>query len=122
MNHNIFKYCFCLWCLATYQLQAENEKQNKETFAGVVDPAGEHLARGAYLVQIMGCESCHSPKVFTDKGPSPDPDKRFSGHPAEMKVETIDKTQLGHWVLFNMHNTTVVGPWGVSFSGNISSD
>src|SRR6478735_2800628 len=29
--------------------------------------------RGAYLVAILGCHDCHSPKVFTEKGePMPD--------------------------------------------------
>jgi hypothetical protein len=122
MRLNIAKYCLCVWCLAACQPHAEKDKQKKEAFDQVLDTSGEQLARGEYLVQIMGCESCHSPKVFTDKGPTPDPDKRFSGHPEGLKVEKVDKNLLKHWVLFNMHNTAVAGPWGISFSANISSD
>jgi CxxC motif-containing protein (DUF1111 family) len=40
----------------------------------------ELIARGKYLVNAVGCDDCHSPKVMTDHGPEPDPNRRLSGH------------------------------------------
>jgi hypothetical protein len=82
----------------------------------------EQIEKGKYLVQIMGCRDCHSPKTMTAQGPAPDMNKDLSGHPASMPLGKIDKAALKDWVLFNMMNTAAVGPWGISFSANLSSD
>jgi mono/diheme cytochrome c family protein len=42
----------------------------------------EKVERGRYLVNLGGCHDCHSPKIFTEKGPEPDPALELSGHPA----------------------------------------
>lgn len=80
------------------------------------------IKRGKYLVGIMGCNDCHSPKVMTATGPIPNPQKLLSGHPQEAVVQPYDTSMVYDWILFNHHNTAIVGPWGVSFSANISSD
>ncbi len=80
------------------------------------------VKRGKYLVSIAGCDDCHSPKVMGPKGPSPDPNLLLSGHPEKMPIDPVDKNALKSWVLFNMMNTAAVGPWGVSFAANITSD
>ncbi len=78
--------------------------------------------RGEYLVTVGGCHDCHSPKVFTPQGPVPDEKRLLSGHPSDMKVASYAPEVIKDWVLFNAHNTAVAGPWGVSFSANITSD
>jgi hypothetical protein len=81
------------------------------------------VKRGEYLVIAMGCDDCHSPKIYTDAGPEPDMTKRFMGHPADMVLPEISTDALPPgWVSTNEHFTAWVGPWGVSFSGNITSD
>ncbi|WEK38250.1 MAG: diheme cytochrome c-553 [Candidatus Pseudobacter hemicellulosilyticus] len=80
------------------------------------------IARGQYLVTVIGCGDCHSPKVMTPMGPAPDTGRALSGHPADMPLGAIDKKALGSWVLFNHMTTAVVGPWGVSFAANLTSD
>jgi Cytochrome c len=80
------------------------------------------IKRGEYLVNTMGCNDCHSPKVFGPQGPYPDPDRLLSGHPAAMPLGPVDTTALRDWVLFNMHNTAAIGPWGVSYAANLTSD
>lgn len=82
----------------------------------------EMVARGAYLVGIMGCNDCHSPKKIVNGIPVPDEDLLLSGHPAAMKSEDFDKKTASKWVLFNMMNTSAVGPWGTSFAANLTSD
>lgn len=80
------------------------------------------IKRGGYLVTVAGCNDCHSPKKMTDHGPVPDPDLLLSGHPAQMPVSSFDTAILKNWALFNIHNTAVAGPWGVSFAANLTSD
>lgn len=82
----------------------------------------EQINHGKYLVTIMGCDDCHSPKVFGPNGPEPDMTRRFSGHPSEVSLPAADTNQLKSWVLFAQDLTAYVGPWGTSFSANLTSD
>jgi hypothetical protein len=78
--------------------------------------------RGQYLVNIMGCNDCHSPKRMGPHGPEPDPALLLSGHPSAMPLAPIDPKATEGWVLFNMNATAMVGPWGISYSANLTSD
>lgn len=80
------------------------------------------LARGKYLVAAIGCGDCHTPKVMTAQGPMPDTTRHLSGHPADLPIGTVNKGQLQSWVFFNPIFTAIVGPWGVSYAANITSD
>ncbi|MBS1580658.1 MAG: diheme cytochrome c-553 [Bacteroidetes bacterium] len=80
------------------------------------------VERGRYLVDIMGCNDCHSPKIMGPHGPMNDPDRVLSGHPAGAPVPPADKEALQAWLLFGMDGTTTVGPWGTTFSANLTSD
>ena len=86
-------------------------------------PALSPEARGEYLVTIMGCHDCHSPKQTGPQGQVMIPDRLLSGYPAARAVQKadIDEVKSG-WILFNEDLTLAVGPWGVSFSGNLTSD
>ena len=81
------------------------------------------IKRGSYLVNSIGCDDCHSPKIFTDHGFEIDMEHRFSGYIA-------GKTHLGKpntgvfkdgYILFANDLTSAVGPWGQSYAANISS-
>lgn len=88
-------------------------------------PVESPLQRGEYLVNVMGCDDCHSPKIMTAHGPEPDPARRLSGHPAQIPLPAItDKKMVapGEWVLFHPMSTAAVGPWGTSFSANLTPD
>src|SRR5688500_14485399 len=81
----------------------------------------DSVRRGEYLVTIMGCHDCHSPKVMTDHGPEPDRARAFSGHPAsEVLPKITDKSMMapGQWILINSGITAFAGPWGTSFAAN----
>lgn len=82
----------------------------------------EDVKRGEYLVNAVGCDDCHSPKVFGPNGPEIDTTRRFSGHPADAPVPKVDTAVLKSWALFAHDLTAAVGPWGVSFSANLTSD
>jgi hypothetical protein len=82
----------------------------------------ELIKRGAYLVNTSACHDCHSPKVMTPNGPEPDPERLLSGYPSNQPMPEIKTDALKDWVLFNQQLTSAVGPWGVSFAANITSD
>jgi mono/diheme cytochrome c family protein len=83
------------------------------------------IQRGEYLVTFGGCHDCHSPKIFTPQGPQPDPARLLSGHPAGTKLPEIPQGIIGSdkWGGLTTNDLTVwVGPWGVSFSANLTPD
>jgi len=84
------------------------------------DPA-QVVERGKYLVEIMGCHDCHSPKLMGPQGPYPDPDRLLSGHTAGTQLPPMPKDNAG-WALMAMDLTAAVGPWGTSFAANLTSD
>ncbi|MFI5171202.1 MAG: c-type cytochrome [Chitinophagales bacterium] len=80
----------------------------------------EMVARGKYIVTASGCNDCHSPKTMTEQGPVPDMSKMLSGHPAGSVLPPYDKAMVGQWILFSPDLTAYVGPWGVSYSANLT--
>ena len=77
------------------------------------------IARGKYLVTIQDCNGCHTP--FNEKG-EPDMSRMLSGHPANLKV-TAPRPRAGDWLVsINSTNTAWSGPWGVSFTSNLTPD
>ncbi len=98
------------------------QEQPKEPVASEKPTKEELVKRGEYLVNTMGCDDCHSPKIFTAQGPVPDPERRFSGHPADAPLAKVDTSMLKDWSFFTPDLTAAVGPWGASFSANLTSD
>jgi mono/diheme cytochrome c family protein len=83
------------------------------------------IARGKYLVITVGCNDCHSPKVFTQTGPVPDSTRLLSGYPADSRLPDIPVGILGptKWGAVTTNDLTAwVGPWGVSFAYNLTPD
>jgi hypothetical protein len=98
-----------------------NKRENP--YGVTQQPSAEELMqRGHYLVDVIGCSDCHSPKVFGEYGPTPDPNRLLSGHPENLPIGKINKDVLEEWALFGPHNTAVAGPWGVSFAANLTPD
>jgi len=85
-------------------------------------PAPAQVARGAYLVGAMGCHDCHTPWKPGPKGPAPDMSRALSGHPADLVMPAPPKP-AGPWVWSGAGtNTAFAGPWGVSFTANLTPD
>lgn len=81
------------------------------------------IKRGEYIVTAAGCDDCHTPKKMGPNGPDIDIDRRFSGHPANEPTGKPDTTVFKNgYVLFGMGLTNAVGPWGMSYAANITSD
>ena len=83
----------------------------------------ELVKRGEYLVNAVGCDDCHSPKTMGPRGPEIIQELRFSGYPSTRPVQKADSNAVKQgWALFGPDLTSAVGPWGMSFAANISSD
>ena len=83
----------------------------------------ELLQRGEYLVNTIGCHDCHSPKRMGPQGPELIPELMLSGYPGDQPFPEIDRSGIPEgWALFTPDLTAALGPWGVSFAANITSD
>lgn len=84
----------------------------------------EMVALGKYIVHTSGCDDCHTPKMFTEKGPVFDTTKLLSGHPQGETLPSLDLKALGQntWAATTMGLTAWVGPWGISYASNITPD
>lgn len=83
------------------------------------------IERGRYLVLMAGCNDCHSPKVFTPQGPVPDTTRLLSGHPANSALPKIPEGTIApdQWGALTSNDFTAwAGPWGVSFTRNLTPD
>ena len=84
---------------------------------------GSQVKWGEHLVLSGGCGDCHTPKKMTDQGPVDDSSLLLSGHPAQMPIPPVDRVDLQTKGVFATQTlTSWVGPWGVSFSANITPD
>jgi hypothetical protein len=82
----------------------------------------EMIEHGKYLVTAGGCDDCHTPKIFGPNGPEPDMSKRLSGHPAGTVILPVDTSLIGQYYYFYADLTAIIGPWGVSFTANLTPD
>ena len=85
------------------------------------DPA--QVERGAYLVRVMFCNDCHTPWKMGPRGPEPDMSRELTGHPADLVMPAPPKLPDGPWQWIAAGtNTAFAGPWGVSFTANLTPD
>jgi mono/diheme cytochrome c family protein len=84
--------------------------------------AETRVARGQYLVTMIGCNDCHTPLKMGQNGPEPDMTRMLSGHPEQMGTLPADTPQ-GPWLWSGAAtNTAFSGPWGVSYAANLTPD
>ncbi len=80
-------------------------------------------ARGEYLVKSFGCNDCHTPLKMGAHGPEPDLARMLSGHPQELAMPPAPSLPPGPWVaVVSGTNTAWSGPWGVSYTANLTPD
>ena len=78
---------------------------------------------GEHLVAICGCTDCHTPKKMGPMGPEPDTSLFLSGHPAQMPPVAIDRKMAeSKGIVATNLLTAWVGPWGISYAANLTSD
>ncbi len=78
---------------------------------------------GEHLVTVSGCQDCHSPKKMTPMGPEIDSSVMLAGYRGgspEKEVNRKDLQSKGLGVTRDL--TAWIGPWGVSYAANLTSD
>jgi mono/diheme cytochrome c family protein len=79
--------------------------------------------RGAYLVTTSGCNDCHTPFKLGPNGAAPDMERMLSGHPQDLDMPDPPELPEGPWaIVAAATNTAWAGPWGVSFTANLTPD
>jgi cytochrome c553 len=78
--------------------------------------------RGRYLVTAMGCNDCHTPWHMSAAGPAPDMSRMLSGHPAANALPAPPAASAAWPVAVAATNTAWSGPWGTSFTANLTPD
>ncbi len=80
------------------------------------------VEHGEYMVKMIGCDHCHTPKKMTEQGPIPDMERWLMGYPANEAVPEIPKDVVDPtgWLLMHNQLTATVGPWGVSYAANLT--
>jgi len=84
--------------------------------------AGGAVARGKYLVEIAGCHDCHTPQKMGANGLEPDMSRMLAGHPADRTLPP-PPAPSGPWIVSSIDsNTAFAGPWGISYTRNLTPD
>jgi len=98
--------------------------QNREVSATRNKEGENAVTRGQYLATIGQCNDCHSPKNMTPQGPVIDSSNLLSGHPANMQMPPLDSTAFkpGPWGRMSLDGTAFAGPWGISYTANLTPD
>jgi mono/diheme cytochrome c family protein len=83
----------------------------------------DRIERGRYLVNTSGCADCHTPLRMGPRGPEPDAAFTLAGHPERLAMPPVPSLPPGPWqVVAAGTNTAWAGPWGVSFTANLTPD
>ncbi len=92
--------------------------------AQAAEPANKaQVERGRYLVDTAGCHDCHTPFKMGANGPERDMGRMLSGHPEQLVMPPAPALPPGPWlVVSSATNTAFNGPWGTSFSANLTPD
>jgi hypothetical protein len=108
---------------ATIILFTTNKSGSDETSKPRELTKEEKVKRGEYLVSVIGCDDCHSPKRMGKHEPEIIPELRLSGAPSSFKLPNPDMNEVEKgWMMFAPDLTSAVGPWGQSYAANLTSD
>jgi len=121
--------CSLIACFAIYFVgctnQSSTEKNEPGTGASKSMSSEDLVKRGNYLMITSGCHDCHSPKKFGPHGEMLlDSSKLLSGHPASMPMPPVNLKSLepGQWMSLSGDLTAFLGPWGLSYTANLTPD
>ncbi|CAN5478746.1 hypothetical protein BH23BAC1_BH23BAC1_23580 [soil metagenome] len=123
---SIFYFSQCSERGSKEKLQAEDETASPPQAVAQTASFGgfqSQVELGEHIVVIAGCNDCHTPKKMTAQGPVLDTALWLSGHPAQMPPPDVDRKDLERKGIAATNTLTAwVGPWGISFAANLTSD
>jgi hypothetical protein len=122
MRNTFLAFSFIIAGIVPAVPGCNNTKTNSTTSAPSPDST-QRVLRGSYLVSIAGCDDCHSPKRMGAMGPEIIPELRLSGYPSNRPIQKPDSNMVKQgWAMLGPDMTNAVGPWGMSFAANLTSD
>jgi hypothetical protein len=125
MKKNTLLTLACLsvtFALYITSCSSRQQKPGEEKTTGTEKPEDAAL-RGKYLVSILGCNDCHSPKKMGAHGPEVIPELMLSGFPSSRPIAKFDSKMIKDgFAMFYPDLTGAAGPWGVSFAANLTPD
>jgi hypothetical protein len=115
---------FALYLIGCNSASDEKKEETTATPGTKTMTKEEMIKHGDYIVTTGSCNDCHSPKVMTKMGPMPDSTRLLSGHPANDPLPPINLNSLkpGNWMSMASDITAFVGPWGISYTANLTPD
>lgn len=100
-----------------------NQEKPTEASTKAEESPEDVVKKGEYLVEIMGCNDCHSPKRMGPKGPELIPELLLSGYPSDRPIAKFDEKKIKEgFAVFYPDLAAGAGPWGVTFAANITPD
>ncbi len=110
----------CVLAVCALSVGCTPREESPSGTSAVKAPQQSSVERGKYLVTVMDCNGCHTPM----KGGEPDMTRMLSGHPQDVHIDKAPKLPAdGQWgLVVNQTNTAWAGPWGISFTANITPD
>ena len=120
-------YFSCI-CIASALILSQCQSSDPVKVASTADKpnyGGYESAEqwGEHIVTVSACNDCHSPKKMTATGPVIDSTRLLSGHPSEMPDIDVNRKELeSKGVAATQDLTAWVGPWGISYTANLTSD
>jgi hypothetical protein len=119
--------CACMVCVLLYT-RCGNQSGEPKSVMNVTAKADNRgfeskVKFGEHLVTIAACHDCHSPKRMTANGMDIDSSLLLSGHPSQSPAMGSNlKSMASKGLVFTNDLTTWVGPWGTSYTANLTSD
>jgi hypothetical protein len=125
-NFSYIKFAFSFLSVALFIAAcSENTPETSQTATTEVatESHEEIVKQGEYLVGIMGCNDCHSPKQVGERGPEIIPELMLSGYPSDRPIVKFDSKMIKDgFGMFYPDLTAAAGPWGISFAANLTPD
>jgi len=116
------RYRFVAVALALFVLTAAVSTRGACAEESAAGGNAAKVERGRYLVVFGGCNDCHTPWILGENGPEPDMTRMLSGHPAGMALPPAPQLPEPWVGAVAATNTAWSGPWGVSFTKNLTPD
>ncbi len=80
------------------------------------------IKRGALLVSVGDCVTCHTPFRMGANGPEKDRARGLSGHPEGLKLAPPPRLNAEWNWAGSATMTAFVGPWGITYAANLTPD
>jgi hypothetical protein len=78
---------------------------------------------GEHILLVSACHDCHTPKKMTPQGPVENMDLALAGHMAGSPIPDVNRKEMqDKGLVVTGDLTSWVGPWGISFTANLTSD